>query len=89
MRTGMGYCYAHFESFHTELRELLRAMNYRKDKRKFLSLEKDERYAHLSKETWEAIATMTGRSFLKKTEKHTKVRMEIRRSTICVRHCGK
>ena len=38
-------------------------MNYRKDKRKFLSLEKDERYAHLSKETWEAIATMTGRSF--------------------------
>ena len=52
-----------FESFHTELRELLRAMNYRKDKRKFLSLEKDERYAHLSKETWEAIATMTGRSF--------------------------
>ena len=63
MRTGMGYCYAHFECFHTELRELLRAMNYRKDKRKFLSLEKDERYAHLSKETWEAIATMTGRSF--------------------------
>ena len=52
-----------FESFHTELRELLRAINYRKDKRKFLSLEKDERYAHLSKETWEAIATMTGRSF--------------------------
>ena len=52
-----------FESFHTELRELLRAMNYRKDKRKFLSLEKDERYAHLSKETWEAIATMTGRNF--------------------------
>ena len=52
-----------FECFHTELRELLRAINYRKDKRKFLSLEKDERYAHLSKETWEAIATMTGRSF--------------------------
>ena len=52
-----------FECFHTELRELLRAMNYRKDKRKFLSLEKDERYAHLSKETWEAIAIMTGRSF--------------------------
>ena len=52
-----------FESFHTELRELLRAMNYRKDKSKFLSLEKDERYAHLSKETWEAIATMTGHSF--------------------------
>ena len=52
-----------FESFHTELRELFRAMNYRKDKRKFLSLEKDERYAHLSKETWEAIATMTGHSF--------------------------
>ena len=39
-----------FECFHTELRELLRAMNYRKDKRKFLSLEKDERYTHLSKE---------------------------------------
>ena len=38
-------------------------MNYRKDKRKFLSLEKDERYTHLSKETWEAIAIMTGRSF--------------------------
>ena len=52
-----------FECFHTELRELLRAINYRKDKRKFLSLEKDERYAHLSKETWEAIAIMTGRSF--------------------------
>ena len=40
-----------FEAFHTELRELLQAMNYRKDKKKFLSLEKDERYAHLSKET--------------------------------------
>lgn len=52
-----------FESFHTELRELLRAMNYRKDKRKFLSLEQDERYSHLSKETWEAIAIMTGHSF--------------------------
>ena len=68
MRTGMGYCYAHFECFHTELRELLRAMNYRKDKRKFLSLEKDERYAHLSKETWEAIAIMMGRSFFEENK---------------------
>ena len=57
-----------FEAFHTELRELLRAMNYRKDKKKFLSLEKDERYAHLSKETWEAIATMTGHSFFEENK---------------------
>lgn len=57
-----------FEAFHTELRELLRAMNYRKDKRKFLSLEKDERYAHLSKEIWEAIATMTGHSFFEENK---------------------
>ena len=35
-----------FEEFHTELRELFRAMSYRKDKEKFLSLAKDERYAH-------------------------------------------
>ena len=61
-----------FESFHTELRELLRAMNYRKDKRKFLSLEKDERYAHLSKETWEAIATMTGRNFFEENREKYK-----------------
>lgn len=40
-----------FEEFHTELRELFRAMSYRKDKEKFLSLAKDERLAHLSEET--------------------------------------
>ena len=68
-----------FESFHTELRELLRAMNYRKDKRKFLSLEKDERYAHLSKETWEAIATMTGRSFFEENREIYKSQNENQR----------
>ena len=68
-----------FECFHTELRELLRAMNYRKDKRKFLSLEKDERYAHLSKETWEAIATMTGRSFFEENREIYKSQNENQR----------
>ena len=68
-----------FESFHTELRELLRAMNYRKDKRKFLSLEKDERYAHLSKETWEAIAIMTGRSFFEENRETYKSQNENQR----------
>ena len=68
-----------FECFHTELRELLRAMNYRKDKRKFLSLEKDERYAHLSKETWEAIAIMTGRSFFEENTETYKSQNENQR----------
>ena len=68
-----------FECFHTELRELLRAMNYRKDKRKFLSLEKDERYAHLSKETWEAIAIMTGRSFFEENRETYKSQNENQR----------
>ena len=68
-----------FESFHTELRELLRAINYRKDKRKFLSLEKDERYAHLSKETWEAIAIMTGRSFFEENRETYKSQNENQR----------
>ena len=68
-----------FEAFHTELRELLRAMNYRKDKKKFLSLEKDERYAHLSKETWEAIATMTGHSFFEENKEAYKKQNENQR----------
>ena len=60
-----------FEEFHTELRELFRAMSYRKDKEKFLSLAKDERYAHLSEETWDAIRIMTGREYLKNSHKAT------------------
>ena len=54
-------------------------MNYRKDKKKFLSLEKDERYAHLSKETWEAIATMTGHSFFEENKEAYKKQNENQR----------
>ena len=57
-----------FEEFHTELRELLRAMSYRKDKEKFLKLAQDERYAHLSEETWEAITIMTGHDIFRENK---------------------
>lgn len=60
-----------FQEFHTELRELFRAMSYRKDKEKFLSLAKDERYAHLTEETWEAIRIMTGQEYFKNSHKTT------------------
>ncbi|MEI3212426.1 MAG: hypothetical protein V8S42_09055 [Lachnospiraceae bacterium] len=45
--------------FRSGLRHLFRAMNCRKDKEKMAELMKNEAYAHLSKETWEAIAVMT------------------------------
>lgn len=48
-----------FSHFHTELKELLRAMNCRKDKLKLKELMKDEAYAHLSEDTWQAVAIMT------------------------------
>lgn len=48
-----------FSYFHTELKELLRAMNCRKDKLKLKELMKDEAYAHLSEDTWQAVAIMT------------------------------
>ena len=60
-----------FQEFHTELRELFQAMSYRKDKEKFLSLAKDERYAHLTEETWEAIRIMTGQEYFKNSHKTT------------------
>lgn len=57
-----------FKEFHTELRELFQAMSYRKDKVKFLNLAKDERYAHLSEETWEAITIMTGHDIFRENK---------------------
>ena len=48
-----------FDTFHSGLRQLFCAMNCRKDKEKMSELMKNEAYAHLSKETWEAIAVMT------------------------------
>lgn len=48
-----------FSAFHTELRELLQAMQYRKDKKKLKRLfEENEAYRHLSEETVEAIAVV-------------------------------
>lgn len=45
-----------FDMFHTELREFFGALKYRRDKAGLLRLlEKDERYAHLSMETAEAL----------------------------------
>ena len=48
-----------FEEFHSDLKQLFRAMNCRKNKEKMAELIKDEAYSHLSEETWEAIAVMT------------------------------
>ena len=48
-----------FEEFHSDLKQLFRAMNCRKNKEKMAELIKDESYSHLSEETWEAIAVMT------------------------------
>ena len=48
-----------FEEFHSGLKQLFCAMNCRKDKERMAELMKNEDYAHLSKETWEAIAVMT------------------------------
>ena len=48
-----------FDTFHSDLKQLFRAMNCRKNKEKMAELIKDETYSHLSEETWEAIAVMT------------------------------
>ena len=48
-----------FDTFHSDLKQLFRAMNCRKNKEKMSELMKDESYSHLSEETWEAIAVMT------------------------------
>ena len=48
-----------FGEFHSDLKQLFRAMNYRKNKEKMAELIRDEAYSHLSEETWEAIAVMT------------------------------
>ena len=54
-----------FGEFHSELKGLFQAMNCRKDKEKLISLMQNETYAHLSEETWDAIAVMTGHPSLK------------------------
>ena len=60
-----------FDTFHSGLRHLFRAMNCRKDKEKMSELMKNEAYAHLSKETWEAIAVMTDNAaMLQKKDKY-------------------
>ena len=52
-------------------RQLFRAMNCRKNKEKMAELMKNEAYAHLSKETWEAIAVMTDNAaMLQKKDKY-------------------
>ena len=48
-----------FGEFHSDLKQLFRAMNCRKNKEKMAELIRDEAYSHLSEETWEAIAVMT------------------------------
>ena len=48
-----------FGEFHSDLQQLFRAMNCRKNKEKMAELIRDEAYSHLSEETWEAIAVMT------------------------------
>ena len=48
-----------FGEFHSDLKQLFRAMNCRKNKEKMAELIKDETYSRLSEETWEAIAVMT------------------------------
>ena len=60
-----------FDTFRSGLKHLFRAMNCRKDKEKMSELMKNEAYAHLSKETWEAIAVMTDNAaMLQKKDKY-------------------
>ena len=60
-----------FDTFHSGLKQLFRAMNCRKDKERMAELMKNEAYAHLSKETWEAIAVMTDNAaMLQKKDKY-------------------
>ena len=60
-----------FDTFHSGLRQLFCAMNCRKDKERMAELMKNEAYAHLSKETWEAIAVMTDNAaMLQKKDKY-------------------
>ena len=48
-----------FDTFHSDLKPLFQAMNCRNDKEKMAELMKDEIYAHLNEDTWDAIAVMT------------------------------
>ena len=60
-----------FDTFHSGLKQLFCAMNCRKDKERMAELMKNEAYAHLSKETWEAIAVMTDNAaMLQKKDKY-------------------
>ena len=60
-----------FDTFHSGLRHLFCAMNCRKDKERMAELMKNEAYAHMSKETWEAIAVMTDNAaMLQKKDKY-------------------
>ena len=60
-----------FDTFHSGLKQLFRAMNCRKDKERMSELMKNEAYSHLSKETWEAIAVMTDNAaMLQKKDKY-------------------
>ena len=60
-----------FDTFRSGLKQLFRAMNCRKDKERMAELMKNEAYAHLSKETWEAIAVMTDNAaMLQKKDKY-------------------
>ena len=60
-----------FDTFRSGLRHLFCAMNCRKDKERMAELIKNEAYAHLSKETWEAIAVMTDNAaMLQKKDKY-------------------
>ena len=53
-----------FDTFHSDLKQLFRAMNCRNDKKKMTELMKDEAYAHLGEDTWDAIAVMTDNAAL-------------------------
>ena len=53
-----------FDEFHTDLRQLFRAMNCRKDKQKLTELMGDKLYSHLNEDTWDAIAVMTDNAAL-------------------------
>lgn len=53
-----------FDEFHTDLRQLFRAMNCRKDKQKLTELMGDKLYSHLNEDTLDAIAVMTDNAAL-------------------------
>ena len=53
-----------FDEFHTDLRQLFRAMNCRKDKQKLTELMGDKLYSNLNEDTWDAIAVMTDNAAL-------------------------